>query len=261
MRQLDLFGRLLGLVRAPKAAPQPKIIRTVQRGPEIISVDLGGRQTDIYLYRKKGGRNFTLSLMRSGTAVRLTMPARSSLKAGIAFVHEKQAVLRGWLATDKPRLRLCPDAIIPFKGVDHKIIWQADLKRTVNCEDGHIYVGGPSEMLGARVARWLRAQALADLEATTRKIAADFNLPLSSVAVNNATARWGSCSSKGRINYAWRLICAPDAARYYVAAHELAHLKHMNHAPVFWAEVERLGGDLAQRDWFRVHGPAVLALA
>ncbi len=261
MKQLDLFGRLVGLVRAPKSAVPPKIIRKVQSGPEIISVDLNGRQTDVHLYRKKGVRNFTLSLVRSGTAIRLTMPARASVKSGLDFVQEKKRVLRDWLALDRPRLRLCADAIIPFKGTPHKIIWQENLKRTVNCIDGHIYVGGPAEMVAARAARWLRAQALEDLAATTQKIAGDFKLPLSSVAVNNATARWGSCSSSGRINYAWRLICAPDAARIYVVAHELAHLKHMNHSPAFWAEVERLGGDLSQRAWFRSHGPAILALS
>jgi len=54
------------------------------------------------------------------------------------------------------------------------------------------------------------------------------------VRVNGAKTRWGSCSSKGSLNFSWRLIMADDDLIDYVVVHELAHLSEMNHSDRFW---------------------------
>jgi hypothetical protein len=63
-----------------------------------------------------------------------------------------------------------------------------------------------------------------------------------SVTIGDAATRWGSCSSQGRIRMSWRLILAPPDVRHYVAAHEVAHLVHLNHGPRFKALEARLFG-------------------
>jgi predicted metal-dependent hydrolase len=63
-----------------------------------------------------------------------------------------------------------------------------------------------------------------------------------SVSVGDAGTRWGSCSSQGRIRLSWRLIFAPPQVRRYVVAHEVAHLKHLNHGADFKALEARLFG-------------------
>ena len=67
------------------------------------------------------------------------------------------------------------------------------------------------------------------------------------VKVNRAKTRWGSCSSKGNINFSWRLIMAPEEVIDYVVVHELAHLQEMNHSPRFWAEVASVLPDYKER--------------
>jgi hypothetical protein len=67
------------------------------------------------------------------------------------------------------------------------------------------------------------------------------------VKVNGAKTRWGSCSSKGNLNFSWRLMMADDGVVDYLVVHELAHLKEMNHSSRFWAIVQNVLPDYKER--------------
>lgn len=80
-------------------------------------------------------------------------------------------------------------------------------------------------------------------------------------ALSNAQTQWGSCTRSGRIRLNWRLVQAPLALIDYVAAHELAHLIHLDHSPRFWAQVARLCPDaLARRAELRTMGPSLFRI-
>jgi predicted metal-dependent hydrolase len=70
--------------------------------------------------------------------------------------------------------------------------------------------------------------------------AARLGVPTPPLVLSSAKSRWGSCNAKGEIRLSWRLMHFSPALIDYVVAHELAHLKEMNHGPLFWATVERL---------------------
>lgn len=79
--------------------------------------------------------------------------------------------------------------------------------------------------------------------------------------LSGAQSRWGSCSGQRRIRLNWRLIHLSPTLIDYVIAHEVAHLKEMNHSPAFWHEVARLYPDYKQaRDTLKQHHPATLSL-
>lgn len=59
------------------------------------------------------------------------------------------------------------------------------------------------------------------------------------ICLREQKTRWGSCSSKGNLNFNWKLIMAPSFVLDYIVVHELCHLIHMNHSKSFWCEVER----------------------
>ena len=84
--------------------------------------------------------------------------------------------------------------------------------------------------------------------------------PLVGVSVNRITirsqrSRWGSCSSKGNLNFNCLLMLCPEEVRDYVVVHELCHRIEMNHSPKFWAQVERVCPDYrVHRKWLKDHG-------
>src|SRR5690606_9679964 len=79
--------------------------------------------------------------------------------------------------------------------------------------------------------------------------------------LSSAATRWGSCSSDGNIMLNWRLIHFPPEAIDYVIAHEVAHLRELNHSPRFWQEVGKLMPDFEKaRNVLKTHAPDTLPL-
>lgn len=75
------------------------------------------------------------------------------------------------------------------------------------------------------------------------------------VNITNAQRRWGSCSSKGNLNFSWRLIMAPLSVIDYVVVHELVHLEEKNHGKVFWTKVKMLMPDYKKHEeWLKKSG-------
>ena len=93
----------------------------------------------------------------------------------------------------------------------------------------------------------LRARAKEILPQRAAHFAGQMGVAPAQVKVTGARARWGSCSSKGNLNFSWRLMLAGAPEIDYVVVHELAHLREMNHSPRFWAVVEAALPDYKQR--------------
>jgi hypothetical protein len=75
------------------------------------------------------------------------------------------------------------------------------------------------------------------------------------ISFKDTKSRWGSCSSTGSIMLNWRLIMVPPSVYNYVIIHEIAHLVHMNHGPLFWKLVQELSPNYSKdKEWLKKNG-------
>src|SRR5450830_845542 len=73
-----------------------------------------------------------------------------------------------------------------------------------------------------------------------------YNFKINRVAIKNTTTRWGSCSSKGNLNFNYKIIYLKQSLADYLIVHELCHLGELNHSKRFWALVLKIIPDYAK---------------
>lgn len=108
----------------------------------------------------------------------------------------------------------------------------------------------------------LTRQARETLPPLADRFAARMGVSYSRISIRCQQTRWGSCSSKGNLNFNCLLMLAPPQVRAYVVVHELAHRKYMNHSPAFWAEVAAILPDYRDSArWLKQNGGKLLSRA
>ena len=102
------------------------------------------------------------------------------------------------------------------------------------------------EWLHKVIEESLRRNAKIILPPRLQTLSRQHGLPYESVQINSSRGRWGSCSSRRKINLSYFLLLLPAHLMDYVLLHELCHTREMNHGDAFWALLDRLTGNRAQ---------------
>ncbi|RKS43505.1 hypothetical protein BDE18_2302 [Paracoccus pantotrophus] len=218
---------------------------------------LVGGDIPVTLRRSARARRMTLRVVRAGGEVVLTLPSRASLSDGRAFAESRTEWLRQTRAGMRPLCAVEHGALLPVEGRPRRIVPHDG--RRVELSDALLLVP-QRRPAGLLVEVWLKQLAQARLIAACDRHAAALGRGFRALALRDTRSRWGSCTHDGRLMFSWRLAMAPPEVLDYVAAHEVAHLLHMDHSPAFWAATGRLMPDYARhRDWLRRHGHELLA--
>ncbi len=228
--------------------------------PPAISITF---EREIYLVRvrrHRQARRYTLRIHSATREVVLTMPPRGSLKQAREFAQKHG----GWIAARLGRLPepapFAHGAVIPLRGVDHRIAHCRGARGTVWAETDEagehlLCVAGETPHIARRVSDFLKREVKRDLEIASRRAAEDLGVTVKRVSIRDPSSRWGSCSTTGVLSYSWRLIFAPPFVLNYLAAHEVAHLIEMNYSRRFWRVVERICPHVARaKSWLDAHG-------
>ncbi len=157
-------------------------------------------QTIEYTIKKSARAKRMRITIKRNSALTVTIPKYVSYKAGEQFVQQKSTWIARILQTPSKSELLLPE-VIDWK--EHK------------------------------------GSALALVQTLITKYQEVYPYKYTSISINNPAGRWGSCSSKGRLNFNYRIKFLPSELAEYIVVHELCHLKQMNHSLRFWALVAK----------------------
>jgi predicted metal-dependent hydrolase len=209
--------------------------------------------------RSARARRVSLRIDARGGVVVVTLPPRAARTAGVALLMDHAAWVAARLAALPGATVFADGAVVPLHGRDHVIRHVGHATGAVRAEAGEIRVAGNRALLPARVTEFLRAEARRVLSGHAAAKAAMLAARPGRITVKDTRSRWASCTADGNLAFSWRLVMAPRFVQDYVAAHEVAHLRHMDHGPRFWALVRTLTPHTdAAVEWLRVNGPRLL---
>lgn len=258
--QLELFG--LDAAPAMPDAPTGTQRRILLDG-QIIAYALG----------RSKRRSIGFQIDRNG--LRVTAPKWVTLTDIEQAISSKQRWIVGKLHEQKTRaaqpqaahIEWRDGATLPYLGLPITLRLCRAPKATIAFDDASreltllLNRDPTEELLRKRTQKWLQQQATNLFAARLPHYAEMLGVRYTVFRLSGAATRWGSCNARGAIRLNWRLIHLPVTLIDYVVAHELAHLREMNHSARFWSTVESVFPDYrAARQALREHALTALPM-
>jgi predicted metal-dependent hydrolase len=267
-RQLDL--PLFDEPGNSAAPPQPKSVAPLAPdGSKLRSVTLGAR-TLHYGLKRSSRRSIGFAI--DSTGLTITAPRWVTLADIETAIAEKQrwifTKLTEWQTRTEqrvmPRIDWKDGAELPYLGQTVRVTLETangllayDAARNVLALP--LPAQADPQQIKDRVQGWLQNEAKRIFGERLVVYAEKLGVSYRAYALSSAATRWGSCSSDGKIRLNWRLIHFPLSVIDYVVAHELAHLREMNHSPKFWQTVESIFPEFREaRQTLKHHPPELL---
>lgn len=206
---------------------------------------------EIMLRRSARAKRLTLRVSQLDGRVTMTMPRGVSMAMAQSFADEKADWI--WKAVEKT---VVPVAVgqgetLLLEGRSF-LIGEAKTKSARVIRDTIL---APAGREGPAIKALFKTMSRSRLMEAVERFASEIGRKPGRITLRDTRSRWGSCTSDGNLMFSWRLIMAPPEVLTYVAAHEVAHLVHMDHSQAFWGLV----GDIypryeVQRRWLRENG-------
>jgi hypothetical protein len=261
------------------AAPRPEVPREALAG-EVFKHPRAQRDVrldgHLVAYEMRRARRRSIGFVVGPEGLSVSVPRWVGLKEVDSALHEKRAWILRKLREQRERAARLQAARIewrdgtelPFLG--EPVILLLDPRATGALLDNDndvealpgvarrlLRIGLPhtatAEQIRDAVQSWLQRQARRIFEERCAQFAARLDVRVRRIGLSSATTRWGSANADGSIRLNWRLVHFGLPVIDYVVAHELAHLREMNHSPAFWDVVRSVLPDyehsrLALRD-------------
>lgn len=216
---------------------------------------VGEEDADVRVRVDGRAKRISIKVDRIGGVITLTTPSRKLLPEARRFLNSRAEWVEARKAESVQPTPFADGAKIPVHGTLREIIHDPASPDPVRLTASAIIVGGNADVLPALLTGFFKAEARRALKDASDKHAAVIGRKISGLSIRDQKTRWGSCSTAGRLSFSWRLAMAPPFVLEYLAAHEVAHLKHMNHGPKFWKLVAELDPNWRKaEDWLKRNG-------
>jgi predicted metal-dependent hydrolase len=247
----------------PVPSPSAKGKRRIQLNEHVL---------DYSLLRSK---RRSIGFLIDDDGLRITAPRWVPLAEIESAIREKQRWIFAKLNERRERSarRLQPQmqwrdgATLPYLGTDITLRILSHQSAGIAYDDmaRELTVSLPADaqeqQLKDRVQGWLQMQAKRIFAERLPLYAEKLNVSYQSFALSSAMTQWGSCTADGKIRLNWRLVHFTLPLIDYVIAHELSHLREMNHSPRFWATVQSIFPEFqAAKKALRDHTPETLPI-
>ena len=190
---------------------------------------------------------------------------RAPMRAKDETIHDFVKHKEKWILKKQEDVRAYYPRFVPKEYVNGEGFWYlgniyklqlADEKKPL------LYLNGNFQLARAALGkasivfeRWYREHAYEVISERVQWYAAKYGYSYKQIKITSARTRWGSCSERGTLSFAWRLVMAPVPVIDYVVVHELLHLQVKNHSKKFWAKVAVIMPDCQQKiEWLEKHG-------
>jgi len=224
------------------------------------TIDLGDRTAPLVARINRRARRLIVTVDAVCGRVIVTAPSRRALPEAIDFAKTRTRWITAQLVESGGAKPFCDGLVIPFRGSPTCIEHAGGPRAGVRFESGKIIAGGDEAHLNRRITDWLKSEARRVLTERADHYAGELGRKRGSITIRDTRSRWGSCARDGSLSFSWRLILAPPEILDYVAAHECAHLVHLNHSPAYWRTLRNLGIDSrTARAWFAENGKDLYA--
>jgi predicted metal-dependent hydrolase len=247
----------------------------------VLGITNAGCQVE--LRRSPRAKRFSLKVSHTERAAILTLPNRGRVEDASAFLARHADWLKRQMERLPQPVPFVDGAVIPLRGELHHLNFAGPAKnkgvvwiercgqesssvmptpdwQSLGCMRDEVVlpaicINGGKDHAPRRFSDWLRAEVKKDLAACVERHANALNCSPKRIGIRDQATRWGSCSTGGSLSFSWRLIFAPPFVLDYVAAHEVAHLREMNHGPRFWRLVrEAFPAMQKARAWLKTYG-------
>lgn len=236
-------------------------MRTRRNEPPLqTTIDLGDRTAPLTARINRRARRLIVTVDAVSGRVIVTAPSKRALPEALDFARTRARWISRQLDGGRSAKPFLNGLVFPLRGAPVTIVNEGGPRAGVRLDGDRLIAGGDAKHLNRRVTDWLKAEARSALTDRADHYTELLGRKRGPITIRDTRSRWGSCARDGALSFSWRLIIAPPAVLDYVAAHECAHLVHLNHSPAYWRIVKGLGVDArAARDWFANHGAGLYA--
>jgi predicted metal-dependent hydrolase len=210
-------------------------------GRALLRID--GEPVEVTLRANPRAHRFIVKVDPATGRVSVVAPSRRSFDRALDFARGEREWIAEHLARVPKPVPLALGYRLMFRGSVH-LLREGKGRRPVwidtEADEPTIRVHGRAEHATRRVQDWLKREARRRIVERAYEYAAVLGVKPQRITIRDTVSRWGSCSTSRSLSFSWRLVMAPPHVLDYVVAHEVAHLRCMNHGPRFWEIVDSL---------------------